>query len=415
MPSLPRYRIVIPLFFVALIAGGLSVPAQAATMPSLPIATTSLPPIRESTMSAQALVAAPFPYADTFKLHSAPGTQRVIYLDFNGETVADTGWNPKYTSGAAFYAIAFDTDGNASSFSDAELGIIQETWQRVAEDYAPLAVDVTTEDPGLAAIDRAGAGDLYFGTRALITDTATIADTCGCSGTAFRNAFPIDSGHQYYQPAFIFGKTLGTSAKDIAEVTSHEVGHNLGLQHDGNASTDYYAGHGAWAPIMGMGYYHGLTQFSKGEFSGAVNTENDFAVMAQLGLPTRNDDHSDSTAGATPLGASGSGIITTDADVDVFSINAPGGALSFTATPAPTGPNLDIKLELLDGSGSVVVANDPISAQPNSSNPDYVTGLSASVTRPSLRVRTSCACRASVPATRPPPAIAATAASARTH
>jgi hypothetical protein len=36
----------------------------------------------------------------------------------------------------------------------------------------------------------------------------------------------------------------------IWEAVSHEVGHNMGLYHDGDQSTPYYEGHGIWAPIM---------------------------------------------------------------------------------------------------------------------------------------------------------------------
>ena len=43
------------------------------------------------------------------------------------------------------YAFApFDTDGTPSTFSASELAVVQDAWQRVAEDYAPFDVDVTT-------------------------------------------------------------------------------------------------------------------------------------------------------------------------------------------------------------------------------------------------------------------------------
>ena len=46
------------------------------------------------------------------------------------------------------------------------------------------------------------------------------------------------------------------------EAASHEAGHNLGLSHDGTRKTGYYAGHGDWAPIMGVGYYREVSQWS---------------------------------------------------------------------------------------------------------------------------------------------------------
>ncbi len=45
------------------------------------------------------------------------------------------------------------------------------SWQRVAEDYAPFDVDVTTQDPGDDAIFRASSSDLLYGTRAVISPT----------------------------------------------------------------------------------------------------------------------------------------------------------------------------------------------------------------------------------------------------
>src|SRR5687767_7220913 len=67
---------------------------------------TSLPPVRPAKLKAQALTTPVFPYADTFKLHSLPGAQRVIYLDFDGATVSGTAWNDEFTSGAPFNAPA---------------------------------------------------------------------------------------------------------------------------------------------------------------------------------------------------------------------------------------------------------------------------------------------------------------------
>ena len=65
----------------------------------------------------------------------------------------------------------------------------------------------------------------------------------------------------------------------------------------------YYAGPGTgatgWAPIMGVGYYQPLVQWSKGEYATATNVQDDYAVMATNGLPLRADDHGNSAGSAT--------------------------------------------------------------------------------------------------------------------
>lgn len=324
----------------------------------------------------QAVAAATGP---AFELHSKPGSNRVIYLDFDGQTITGTAWN---TNGkpASVNVTPYDTDGNPTSWSTAEQDVVRDVWARVAEDYAPFDVDVTTQQPTAAAIDRSGASDQQYGTRVLIDPTTWYQSGCGCGGVAYVGVYDNTSQHSYYQPALVFTKGVGTGAKNIAEAAAHEAGHNVGLSHDGTASVGYYAGHGAWAPIMGVGYSKAISQWSKGEYSGANNQEDDFAVIGQNGLALRADDHGNGTGDATALtlGTSVKGIYANDSDVDTFRIDLSAGTFTFAANAAASGADLDIKLQLLNSSGAVVVAADPASGQSNAAT---ATGLSASISR----------------------------------
>ncbi|HUR78042.1 MAG TPA: Calx-beta domain-containing protein [Acidimicrobiales bacterium] len=342
---------------------------------------TALPPARPAKVSAQDLASPAFPYADTFKLHSLSGAQRVVYLDFDGEFISGTAWNDEFNNGSSFDAPAYDVDGNAATFGNGELDLIQSAWQRVAEDFAPFAVDVTTEEPPVSAIDRVGSGDVFFGTKALITNTTTIYDVCGCAGVGYIGTFGITANHQRYQPALIFGKAIGAYAKDLGDAITHEVGHNLGLDHDGKGASDYYDGQGAWAPLMGSGFYRPITQWSKGEYADATNTQDDMVVMQQNGAPLRADDVGNSVTTAAPFSATGAsvGVISTDADSDVFSFVSDGGAPSFSAAPAPRGPNLDVRLDILNAAGTVLASADPVSGATDYDTP---TGLGATVAAP---------------------------------
>ena len=312
---------------------------------------------------------------DVFKLHSrTPGTTspttRVIVLDFDGHNAQGTAWG----NTAAQNTAAFDFDGGAETFTAAERAVIFSVWQRVAEDYAPFDIDVTTEDPGPSAINRSSTSDSVFGTRVVVTPSKPY--NCNCGGVAYVGVYDeTGDTHDYYQPAWVFTAGVGYGAKNIAEAASHEAGHNLGLSHDGTRRVGYYTGHGDWAPIMGVGYYEPISQWSRGEYSGGTNKEDDFSVIQLNGGLLAADDW----PGTAPLTSPVSGVIGSSADVDTFSFSVPagGGSVLLEATPATVSPNLDIELSILDGSGTLVARSDP-SSEPSSGN-DLSVGLGASI------------------------------------
>ena len=326
----------------------------------------------------QAAATLVFPASQTFQLHSRPGANRVIYIDFNGELVAGTAWNNYSNGGADLVAPAFDIDNAPASFSDNELAIIQNVWLRVAEDYAAFDVDITTQDPGLAAIDRSGNSDAAFGTRVLVTNDAVVYNACVCAGIAYVGSFDMSGSHQYYQPAFAFQRGTGANAKVIGEVVSHEAGHTLGLSHDGTGSVSYYTGQGSWAPIMGTSYNRPISQWSKGEYSGANNLEDDVAVMQARGATLRSDDVPSQQSAAMPLqsGVPFNGFIVTAADSDWFSVSG-SGQINVVANAAAVSPNLDLRVEVHSAGGALIGSADPAASTVTG---DTATGLSVNLT-----------------------------------
>ncbi|WP_461784248.1 PKD domain-containing protein [Prosthecobacter sp.] len=318
----------------------------------------------QTTTAGTTIPAGPFPADQTFLLHSKPGASKVIYLDFDGHTTSGTIWNTNFASGANIVTPAYSNDSTTTSFTVTELNNIQAIWQRIAEDFAPFDVNVTTQDPGLEALRKTTTADTQFGVRVCIGGSSYDWYGAGAGGVAYLNSFTWNSD----TPCFVFTAQLGSgNVKYTAEAASHEAGHTFNLSHDGQraynavAAVGYYQGHANWAPIMGVGYYKDVTQWSKGEYPYADNMQDDTSMIAAI-TGYRVDEHGDSILNATPLTGTtinAAGIIERRADVDLFGFTTGAGTISFNATPAAISPNLGLQFALYDGLGNLVTSASP--------------------------------------------------------
>ncbi|RYD91630.1 MAG: hypothetical protein EOP50_13980, partial [Sphingobacteriales bacterium] len=215
---------------------------------------------------------------DVSSLQSNPGAGGCLLLDFDGyDMPAGNYWNMGQAISAA-----------ASGMSSADMLV---AWQIVSEDFYPFNLNVTTSEAVFATYPQ------NKRSRCVVTPTNYFFPNC--AGIAFTGSFTF----QNEAPCWIFTSGTGLTGKRVGEASSHELGHTLGLSHDGAAGTDYYFGHGNWASIMGNSLSKPVTQWSKGEYAGATNTEDDLAVIAGAtnGVGYRTDDYGGTFATATAL------------------------------------------------------------------------------------------------------------------
>ncbi|MGZ0709910.1 reprolysin-like metallopeptidase [Coraliomargarita sp. W4R53] len=264
---------------------------------------------------------------------SRPGAPTVIYCDFNGETVNEPDWSEN------------EIVALPSGLSDSEIALVMKI---VAEDFAPFDVNVTN----MRAVYDSTASNL----RVMCVSTRTNTAAPGAGGVAFVDSFVDDLVCWNFNVA---------TAEDAAQTISHEVGHTLNLEHDGNASLEYYEGHsasnGQWAPIMGFASFAAMTQWNNGDYFGANEQQDDLLEITTHGLSYRIDDYGDTSASAYSLSHglyanSIDGVIERNSDIDVFALTFTEYATIRISTSVEDEiTNLDARMRVYDHVGTLLI------------------------------------------------------------
>ena len=292
------------------------------------------------------------------KLNSLTTASSTIYLDFDGQTVNTPYWN----SGTAFYA-------TAPALTSTQITTI---FNQVAEDFRAFNLNITTDST------------VYFAApstrrqRIIITSYSTWYGRAG--GVAYAESFRWG----IEVPGFVFADLLGLNPKNLAEASSHESGHTLGLYHQTrydaacNFVSEYNPGTGtgetSWAPIMGNSYSKTLTLWHNGTSVYGCNTpQSDLTILASNsnGFGLKADDIENTTNRAANVIFNGAefasvGFINSASDVDVFRVSITQnwrGVINitpnYTIVNGYKTTNIDVEVDLLNGSGSVIKTYSP--------------------------------------------------------
>lgn len=280
-------------------------------------------------------------------LQSSPGSARVLYLDFDGETVSGTSWNTNSNDGDTLQLTSsrFDSDSN-----------VRQIFRHMAEDFKPFDINVTTDRSVYNAATSSQRMMVIF------TDYSSWYGTAG--GVALLNSF---GGANYC--CFAFTNNLNNAANS-AVVASHEAGHTLGLSHDGTSDDEYYDGHGSgynsWGPIMGAPYGKRIQTWDNGTYPDANQLQNDFNIISDK-LPSRPDDASGTAAlpfNATDTVATLRHFNITSGNTpeasDTFAFSTRGGDINLSVSPTvsvdneTSGSNLDLAITIKNQSGNIV-------------------------------------------------------------
>mgnify|MGYP000898969871 CR=1 FL=1 len=292
------------------------------------------------------------------KLSSHPSAAATIFLDFDGHTVEGTSWN--YMG---------PIECGASTLSNTSINTI---FNRVAEDYRPFDVNITTDSTVFLN------APLAKRMRVIITVSSSWYGSAG--GVAFNGSFTWGDD----TPCFVFSKLLNNNVKNVSEAISHEAGHTLGLFHQAQYDettcaklTDYHRGEGSgqigWAPIMGVGYYQNFTLWHNGSNSlGCTSQQNDLEVITggRNGFGFRSDDHGSTFETSTKAIIANNefelnGVIMQNTDNDYFSFDLPSSArfeldaIPYNVGTGNAGSNLDMQVSLYSGSEALLNVYNP--------------------------------------------------------
>ncbi|MDZ4663764.1 MAG: T9SS type A sorting domain-containing protein [Bacteroidota bacterium] len=297
-------------------------------------------------------------------LNSKPSVvHKVLYLDFDGQVVIGTPWNSS-TSNPTITALP-------STLSSAAMTNI---WRRMAEDFMPFDVNLTTD------VAKFNAATPTTRMRIVITPSSTWYPS-SVGGVAYLNSFTW--GGNPDTPCWVFENMLGYSAKNCAEAGSHEAGHTLSLKHQSiwnglcAKTAEYHNGIGSgtagWAPIMGVGYSKNVTIWHNGTNSNTCTTiQFDHGSNGITGAAFLNytlDDVGNTLATGKTINTNttllvDSGMITTPTDVDVYKFSiCTNRYMTFNVKPwaldttvgVYDAANLDVRFQLFNATASLAI------------------------------------------------------------
>ncbi len=289
---------------------------------------------------------------------SLPAAPAALYLDFDGNSESVWGGFQNVETPA------YDRDGDSQSFNAEELAAIEEIWKRVAEDFAPFNLNVTTVDPGGWSNPNSNAMKIAIGGS--YTDWFVL----NASGASQQNSFsnPLSNVAYVFEDDLLDGQP-----SMVADIVSHEAGHAFGLRHQsvydasGTKLAEYNTGNSPdWAPLMGNSLFASRSTWYNGTTTSATTFQSELDVIASTsnGFGFRSDDYGDSPTAAAAVSVSNSqftqtGIIGANGDADYFWFDAPAGNVNLTLDVAAVGANLDSRLELRAADGSLVASAAP--------------------------------------------------------
>jgi MYXO-CTERM domain-containing protein len=270
-----------------------------------------------------------YPNNDVMKLQSRPGSQKVWYLNF---TDTMNGSEPK------------------SGHTKAD---VWTSWSITSAWLYSFDINVTT-DPAVYA----AAGATNSGCVTIVH--AGIGDGSSCALNIFGTRRCCDN--HLYRDGYATGR-----------IADHESGHGLGLLHDGGSNGgEYFNGFSQfqWTPLMGNvwpgdRWAQGLFQMSKGEYTSATRTEDDFAIIDRV-LDYVADDIPETKAlvldGTSVAAEKNWGQIARNTDTDSwsFEIGSSGGraTLKVDRIEHRGGSMLDVDASIVSSTGSTVVQNN---------------------------------------------------------
>ncbi|MFZ6747889.1 pre-peptidase C-terminal domain-containing protein [Undibacterium sp. Ren11W] len=283
----------------------------------------------------QAVHIGPYNNDDVTRLESKPGSPYVFFLD-----------NREVMSGS--------TPLNGVSKEN-----MYRMWQTVASIYSPYNLNITTNPAVYAAAKAANVtrtGIIHFYNQDGRSNAPLWAFGTTSAGTLYRNP---SSGFDY-------GYGIGMTA-------AHEVGHQMGMNHDhGGTGGEYFEGIAAyqWGPIMGnywMGssWPHSMWTWSKGEYNTATNFEDDLKNMnISDKVPYMVDDNPSgkallvsATGAINPLQNFGQIETTGDSDAYTFSV-ASGAVLNLRIDPIEYFGMLDVDASVVNAAGTVLARSN---------------------------------------------------------